>query len=195
MAAVRVALYGSLAATGEGHSTPLAIVLGLQGHQPDTVDPAQCREKVARVWGSSRLELLSKHEVDFGRASINWQPKLTLPLHSNGMTFTAVDKAGAVLDQDDFYSVGGGFFVDREGLETNNALAPVGRPDWKPKEPKYPFHSATQLMEICEREKLSIADVALANEEAWTPAEQIMPKMLNIWKVKKKGGACPFSVI
>jgi L-serine dehydratase len=89
------------------------------------VDPAACREKVARVWGSNRLELLSKHEVEFGRASINWQPKLTLPLHSNGMTFTAVDQNGAVLDQDDFYSVGGGFFVDREGLETNNALAKV----------------------------------------------------------------------
>lgn len=118
------------------------------------MDPSKTREAVARVWSAGRLSLLSKHEVDFGRSSINWQPKLTLPLHSNGMTFTAVDKAGAVLDQEDFYSVGGGFFVDREGLETNNALAKIGQPDWVPVAPKFPFHSATELMEICEREKM-----------------------------------------
>lgn len=59
-----------------------------------------------------------------------------------------------MLDQDDFYSVGGGFFVDREGLETNNALAKIGRPDWTPPPPPFPFHNATELMEICEREKM-----------------------------------------
>ncbi len=183
VSAVRVALYGSLAATGEGHSTPLAIVLGLSGHRPDTVDPSKCRDEVARVWASSRLPLLGQSEVQFGRSSINWQPKLTLPLHSNGMTFTAVDKSGATIDQDDFYSVGGGFFVDREGLETNNALAVPGQPGWQPRTPRFPFHSATQLMEICEREKMSIAEVALANETAWTAEADIGPKMLGIWRV------------
>jgi L-serine dehydratase len=183
VSAVRVALYGSLAATGEGHSTPLAIALGLAGHLPATVDPVACRDEVARVWASNSLQLLGKREVHFGRSSIHWQPKVTLPLHSNGMTFTALDKVGATIATDDFYSIGGGFFVDREGLQTNNALAMPGQPDWQPRTPRFPFHSATELMEICAREKLSIAEVALANETAWTPEADIAPKMLNIWKV------------
>ncbi len=180
---VRVALYGSLAATGEGHSTPLAIVLGLSGFAPDTVDPSSVRERVAAVWGKNTLSLMGTHDVQFGRASIAWSPKTTLPLHSNGMTFSAFSSKGELLDEDHFYSIGGGFFVDRDGLVTNNALAVPGAPDAVAPLPRYAFNSGNELMALCATHGLSIAQLALANETTWTPQADIKPRMLNIWRV------------
>ena len=98
------------------------------------------------------------------------------------MTFEALAADGALLEADDFYSIGGDFFVDREGLETNNALAPIGH-GAEPVVVRFPFHSATELFDICKREKMSIADVVLANETAWTRASEIRPQLLHIWDV------------
>lgn len=180
---VRVVLYGSLAATGQGHSTPLALVLGLAGHQPHTVDPSETKEMLAKVWATNELPFMGRHPVHFGKSSIEWRAKETLPLHSNGMEFYALDAKGNVINQDQFYSIGGGFFVDREGLETDNALAIPHQPDWQPTSPRYPFHSATELMSICKETGMSIAQLALANEVAWTREEDIRPKLLKIWEV------------
>jgi L-serine dehydratase len=130
VAEVRVTLYGSLAATGEGHGTPMAIVLGLLGERPESVDPKSdgVRSRLADVWNNNCLLLCGKYPVKFGKPNFTWARNVTLPLHSNGMTFTAYDARGIALDEDIFYSIGGGFFVDREGLETDNALAVPGAP-------------------------------------------------------------------
>ena len=183
---VRVSLYGSLAATGEGHATPMALALGLMGHEPKYVDPSVERETVARMWDSNRLMLNGLRVINFGRKHISWQPKETLPLHSNGMSFSAVAASGEVLVKDEFYSIGGGFFVDQEGLETDDALAKVGGGTEEPPEPivvRFPFQNATELFAICKREKMSISELMLANETAWTRAEDIVPQMLHIWHV------------
>lgn len=176
-------LYGSLAATGEGHSTPLALALGLLGHLPHEVDPTAARPLLANIWASSSLPLAGSHPVRFGRSQIIWNPDKLLPLHSNGMQFSAFDAHGALLDQEEFYSIGGGFFVDRQGLSTDNALAKIGDPDHRFPEPRFPFHSATELFDICRRKKMSIAEVMLANEAAWTKPNEIVPKLLHIWSV------------
>ena len=180
---VDVTLYGSLSATGEGHATPHALCLGLLGYLPAEVDPKATREEVARVWSDSRLKLLQTKEVTFGRSNIIWS-KEELKFHSNGMRFCAKGQSDNVINESVFFSIGGGFFVDENGMKTDDALALVGgREERKQGNIKYPFETAAQLLEICQKNNLSIAQVAMENEKTWTPEHEIKPKLLKIWEV------------
>src|SRR3954471_3652034 len=112
VARVEVTLYGSLGATGKGHGSDKAILLGLSGHEPDTVDVEAIAGIVERIRSSGRLALAGGHQIDFNeRTDLVFNHKDTLPLHSNGMRFVARDAAGAELSAGIYYSVGGGFVV------------------------------------------------------------------------------------
>ena len=166
---VQVDLYGSLALTGMGHGTDRAILLGLSGHAPDTVDPESIGAVLAGIRGSGRLELGGEQRVRFREETDllfhreQMYPEADVATHPNGMRFTALDATGDVVRSRVFYSVGGGFIVSEK--EFSN-------PDWSkgtgPVRRVVPFEfgSAAELLRIAEAERKSIAEIVLANEVA-----------------------------
>ncbi len=181
VARVTVMLYGSLGATGKGHGTDKAILLGLCGHEPDTVDVDAISVIVERIRSSGGLALLGEHEIAFTeRADLVFNHKDTLPLHSNGMRFVASDSAGTELKVGTYYSVGGGFVVSDEpasGGGTEKRIVPDLT------QLPLPFRSGDELLALCEREKLSIAGIMRRNERTWRSDADIDAGLLNIWKV------------
>jgi L-serine dehydratase len=163
-ARVVVHLYGSLALTGKGHGTDRAILLGLLGDAPDTVDPAHIEAKLNTIRASGTLNLLGRQAIPFTESEDlrfhrdQMYPDATIISHPNGMRFTAFDKAGALLAEEVFYSVGGGFIVsepERTAESVTNArIVP------------YPFRSAADLLTTAKQHNLTIANLLLANEVA-----------------------------
>src|ERR1700685_293069 len=133
-------LYGSLALTGRGHCTDRAILLGLEGLSPDTIDPAQIEPTLQRIRSSGRIRLGGKHEIAFDEPlNLLYHTDQVLPGHSNGMRFTAHDKADQVLAREEYYSIGGGF-VTRAGDSADSV-------DARPPAP-FQFTSGDELLEI-----------------------------------------------
>ena len=115
-AGVKIELFGSLGFTGKGHGSDKAVVLGLEGEEPKTVDVDGIAKRIAAVTETRRIKLLGKHEVDLDPAeALIFHRRDKLPLHANGMRFTARDATGAVIVAREYYSVGGGFVVDHTG--------------------------------------------------------------------------------
>jgi L-serine dehydratase len=163
---VEVDLYGSLALTGKGHATDRAILLGLSGERPDGIDPDEADTIVARIRETKRLELAGEQDVPFDEASdLRFNQRQRLPHHSNGMRFAAFGD-GTELDAQIYYSVGGGAVVDESAVARN--APPEGAWDVP-----YPFRSSVQLLDFAERDGLSIADIARANERAGLTDEEI----------------------
>src|SRR5512138_3875095 len=135
---VRVQLFGSLGATGRGHGTDRAVVLGLLGEAPDAVDPDAIPRLCERVASSGRLALLGRREVPFRDAEDLVLERRALPFHPNGMRFRAFDAAGAELVARTWYSVGGGFVVE-EGAPPAAEPSPV----------PLPFRTAAELLRRC----------------------------------------------
>ncbi|HEY5723044.1 MAG TPA: L-serine ammonia-lyase [Allosphingosinicella sp.] len=159
-ARVQVDLYGSLALTGKGHATDRAILIGLSGQRPDGIDPDEADAIVARIRESGRLLLGGTRDIVFDEsADLRFLQRERLPHHSNGMRFSAYDEGGSSLDSHVYYSVGGGAIVDEAAIARN--APPEGAWDIP-----YNYHSADQLLAIAEREDLTIADIARANEQA-----------------------------
>ncbi|PSJ36654.1 L-serine ammonia-lyase [Allosphingosinicella deserti] len=157
---VAVDLYGSLALTGKGHATDRAVLLGLAGERPDTVDPDEAEAIVARIRGTGRLPLGGLREIAFDEAThLRFLQRERLPHHSNGMRFTALDRNGATLETAISYSVGGGAIVDEEAIARN--APPAGAWDIP-----YNYHCADELLAIAAREGITIAEIARANERA-----------------------------
>jgi L-serine dehydratase len=164
---VTVDLYGSLALTGHGHGTDRAILLGLSGEAPDTVDPTHIETKLAAIRTTHFLNLLDRHSIPFTEAEHllfhrnQMYPDPAITTHPNGMRFSAFDAAGSLITQDIFYSIGGGFILSAAEFEAQqNTQAPTTR-----KVP-YPFRSAAQLLATAEANHLTIAKLLLANEVA-----------------------------
>jgi L-serine dehydratase len=178
---VSVTLYGSLGATGKGHGSDKAILLGLSGYEPDTVDVDAVAGMVEAIRASRRLSLLGERAIGFDdRADLVFNHKDTLPLHSNGMRFVASDAAGADLATGTYYSVGGGFVVSdepRAGGGTEKRIVP----DLTPL--PLPFRTGDELLALCERERTSIAGIMRRNERAWRSDAQIDAGLLKIWQV------------
>ncbi len=173
-AGVRVTLYGSLGATGVGHGTIPAVVLGLAGFEPDRTDPDDVEPFLQRVAATGELALLGRHTVPFDLATdVVLEPDEVLPHHPNGVTFTAVDAAGAVVDQRSYYSVGGGFVVRDDEFDV-----PIGG-DAEPM--PHPFTSADDLLARCAATGLTVAELAMENEVARRPVEQVRAALLEIW--------------
>ena len=162
-AQMTVDLYGSLALTGMGHGTDRAVLLGLMGEAPATVDPAQVDAKIAEVRATERLRLGGRVEIGFEEASdlrfrrAQMYPEEGMVTHPNGMRFAALDAEGMWLAEEVFYSIGGGFMVsEAERAADGSARTPRGVP--------YPFRSAEELLRVAGEHGLTIADLVLANE-------------------------------
>jgi L-serine dehydratase len=181
VASVRVELFGSLGATGKGHGSDKAVLLGLAGHEPDSVDVDLIEGYLAQIRSSGRLVLLGGREIAFvEKGDLVFNRRETLPLHSNGMRFTASDAAGTAIAERVFYSVGGGFVITEEAAADGAAQKRIA-PDTTVLE--FPFSSGDALLEHCSREKLTIADIMRRNERHWRSDQEIDSGLLRIWDV------------
>lgn len=180
-ARVKVELFGSLGATGKGHGTDKAVMLGLRGHEPDTVDVEQIPAWLTEIRTSGRLDLLGMSCITFDeKRDLAFNRRDTLPLHSNGMRFTAFDAHGSELTHKIYYSVGGGFVVSGEVADDGESQKRIA-PDTTIL--PLPFHSGDQLLEQCRREGIGIAAIMRRNEGHWRTDAQIDAGLLDIWKV------------
>ncbi|WP_340557740.1 L-serine ammonia-lyase [Streptomyces sp. GSL17-111] len=179
---VRAELFGSLGATGHGHGTPKAVLLGLEGHSPRSVDVTRADAWVDRIRREGRLRLLSTeigdaHEVAFDAdTDLILHRRRSLPYHANGMTLFAYDADGRPLLEKTYYSVGGGFVVDEDA---------VGEDRIKLDDTvlRHPFRSGDELLRLTRETGLSISALMLENEKAWRTEEEIRAGLLEIWRV------------
>jgi L-serine dehydratase len=179
VASLRVDLYGSLAATGHGHGTMTAILLGLEGYHPELILPDEVEQRLASIAESGTLQLAGSVSLPYGVKDMVLRPLTILPRHTNGMTFTVSGAGGSeVLHTATFFSVGGGFIV-REG-EEDAALKELAE---SKKELPLPFRTAAELLEHCRTRGLSIGDVMLVNERASRSEEDIREGLLHIYSV------------
>ncbi|MDZ8171688.1 L-serine ammonia-lyase, iron-sulfur-dependent, subunit alpha [Microbacterium xanthum] len=169
VAHVGCSLFGSLGATGIGHGTPDAVVAGLSGLDPETVDPDEVRGAWMNWREGSRLPLAGIRPVAFAKGDIEFSPRTRLPAHPNAMTLVARDSAGAVVGEETYYSVGGGF-IRRDGEPLDVAVA------WPLR-----FDTAAELLAICDDEQLTIAEAARRNEEALRSEEDVAAGLDRIW--------------
>jgi L-serine dehydratase len=173
---IAVRLYGSLALTGVGHGTDRAILVGLEGAEPETVDPDHIAAAVRRIRESGRLKLLGKHEIAFDEPmQLLFMQHERLPRHSNGMRFTALGAGQRVLRETDYYSIGGGFIVRGDEAE---AAGTHDRPA-----PPYPFSSGAELLALCREHGLEIFELVFANERAWASEAEVRAKLMHVWQV------------
>jgi L-serine dehydratase len=174
-------LYGSLGATGKGHGSDKAVLLGLAGHEPDTVDVDAVPAMLAAMRAQCRLSLLGQHEIGFNEADdLKFYRRESLPFHANGMRFSAFDAAGAALGSRTYYSVGGGFVVSDE-VAADGARQKVIAPDTTLL--PHPFHSGEELLLRAREVGGSIADVMRRNERHWRSDAEIDAGLLKIWRV------------
>ncbi|WP_433047636.1 L-serine ammonia-lyase [Dactylosporangium sp. CS-033363] len=165
---VKAELFGSLGATGHGHGSPKAVLLGLEGADPATVDTE------AEAGRDGRIALLGRHDIAFDPdADLVLHRRRSLPEHPNGMRFTAWDGAGEELLARTYFSVGGGFVVGPDGVIAE-ADVPL----------KFPFTTGGELLAHCEGR--SISDVMLANELSWRSEPLIRAELLHIWSVMQE---------
>ena len=174
-------LYGSLGATGKGHSTDKAVLLGLLGLEPDTVDVEGIVAQVKRIRDEQRLRLLGEHELAFvEKTDLIFYRRETLPFHANGMRFTAFDAAGAELLTRVYYSVGGGFIVSDE-VAHDGSKQKVIAPDTTVL--AHPFHSGADLLMLTKQQGCNIAELVRRNERHWRSDAEIDAGLLQIWAV------------
>jgi len=174
-ARLTVQLYGSLGATGRGHGSDRAVVLGLEGETPETVDVDGIAERMQSLESSNTLNLLGKLKIRFeSKNDLIFEKRESLPGHPNGMRFTAYDADANIIMERIYYSVGGGFVVsesrtDDPVITESSVTLP------------HPFGSGAELLALCNAHGLSISDVMLADEQAWRSESEIRSGLLHIW--------------
>ena len=180
VARVRAELFGSLGATGHGHGSVKAVVLGLSGEQPESVDPAAAEPLVARVRSSGTLPLLGRVPIAFDvDEDVIMHRRKRLEFHSNAMRFAALDTASTELSARTYYSVGGGFVL---GEDEAGRPAIVADPTPVP----YPFSSGAELLAITHRTGLPVSGVMLANELVRRDKAEVASGLLRIWAVMQE---------
>jgi len=173
---IQVLLYGSLAKTGVGHGTDIAVQLGLSGDDPVTFDVHNIVAKMNDIKQMKKILLTGKHEIDFDPAEdIEFLFSESLPFHPNALTFLVSLNNGETLAET-YYSVGGGFVV-KEG-EDNNAKEDVVLP--------FPINTANDLLHWCMKTGMNISDVVMENENTWRSEKETKDGLLNIWRVMKE---------
>jgi L-serine dehydratase len=172
---VRVELYGSLGATGPGHGTPDAVVLGLEGNRPETVDPVAGARRRDEIRQSAKVLLAGRHAVAFADTDITLLPRVVRPRHTNALRFTAVAGDGVLLAKT-YYSVGGGFVVadDNEPADAAPPRCP------------YVFETADELLATCADTGLRIDELMLANETIQRTETEVRDGLLEIWRVMRE---------
>ncbi len=172
-AGVRAELFGSLGATGHGHGSVGAVVLGLLGERPESVDVDAAPALVERVRSERRLRLPTGAEIDFDvDRDVVLHRKKSLPLHPNGMHFVALDDQGRELVRRVYYSVGGGFIAGEDGVPVEDGT-----------ELAMPFATGTELLAHCRERGVPMSEVMLINEQAWRTETEIREALLAIWSV------------
>ncbi|KPC89810.1 serine ammonia-lyase, partial [Streptomyces sp. NRRL F-6602] len=176
---LRAELFGSLGATGHGHGTPKAVLLGLEGESPRTVDVERADDRVAEIRATGRLNVLGVLEIAFDAdEELILHRRRALPYHANGMTLWAFDHTGATLLEKTYYSVGGGFVVDEDA---------VGEDRIKLDDTvlTHPFRTGDELLRLAGDTGLSISALMLENEKAWRSEAEIRAGLLEIWQVMR----------
>ena len=177
---VKGELFGSLGATGHGHGSATAVLLGLSGERPEICDPRSVTGRLGQIRESGRLSLLGEHEIAFAEdEDLVLHRRKTLPLHPNGMTFTAWGEGEEPISSHTYYSVGGGFVVGEDASGSTKVVAdttPVA----------HPFTTGDQLLAICAETGLSVAQVMLENETSWRTEEEVRSELLHIWSVMQE---------
>ena len=173
---IAVRLYGSLALTGAGHGTDRAILVGLEGAEPESVDPDSIEPALQRIRASGCIRLLGVHEIAFDEPmQLLFMHHERLPRHSNGMRFSALAADRRILREDDYYSIGGGFVVRGDETEARDTGASVAHP--------YPFNSGDGLLALCRSHGLEIFELVMANERVTRTDEEVRAGLLHIWNV------------
>ena len=174
-ARVRAEVFGSLALTGRGHGTDKAVLMGLEGHWPNAIDPDVIPVSLARIRGEKKIRLLGRHEIAFDeKHDLIMNKRQKLPFHTNGMRFTAYDAAGAEIATRDYYSVGGGFVVNQDEAAEDRIVADTT-------ELRHPFASGAALLRQSEHCGLSIAAMMFDNERHWRSDDEIRDGLRDIW--------------
>ncbi len=179
IASLKTELFGSLALTGKGHNTDTAILMGLEGNEPASVDIDQIPARLARIRKTKQLKLLNEHSIPFEeKTSLIFYHDDFLPHHSNGIRFSVFDADGNKLREEDFYSVGGGFILNGEEIqndvEINNSQIP------------FPFLTCDDLFKHCEKTGMTCRELMWINEQSWRSESEIWDGLLKIWGVMQE---------
>ncbi|KAJ3036604.1 hypothetical protein HK097_003785, partial [Rhizophlyctis rosea] len=221
--ALRAELYGSLALTGEGHGTLDAVLMGLEGETPESVDTTSIIPRSHQIHTSKTLKINGTHQITFNPTlHLLLHRDKSLPEHPNGMRFSAFSQTGDLLATNEYFSIGGGFVVNEQTKTSENVYYMDTRLDHAQKVPKevveaaekvdlfgnlpsshaeqrkqafakrrsqktivatLPFTTAEELLKVCTRENLSIAEVVYRNEVQWRSPKEVRSRVLNIWNV------------
>jgi L-serine dehydratase len=174
-ARIRAELFGSLGATGKGHGSDRAVLLGLEGDDPETVDTDSIAERVRRIADERRIALLGRRAIAFDPAEdLVFHRRKSLPGHPNGMRYAALDEHGNVLRERIYYSIGGGFVVDDTAAGEDRIVA-----DRTPL--PHPFGSGAELLARCQEAGLSISTLMLENEAAFRAPHEVSARLDAIW--------------
>ncbi|MEM7565047.1 MAG: L-serine ammonia-lyase [Pseudomonadota bacterium] len=174
---IKADLYGSLGATGKGHGSDKAVILGFEGDFPESVDTDGVDARLEAIREHKKINLLGQHSINFDeKKSLIMHRRETLPFHSNGMIFRAFANDDELLREATFYSVGGGFIVDEAAAGADRIVEDETRQP-------YPFLTAVDLLIHCANHDMRISDVMLANEKVWRSEAEIRGGLLKIWKV------------
>ncbi|SBT14842.1 L-serine ammonia-lyase [Vibrio celticus] len=172
---IQIDLYGSLSLTGIGHHTDRATLLGLLGNRPDTIKITSANQAMRKAIEDKSLLVSGNHEIHFDVESDLLFHKTNLPLHENGMTISAFDASGSLLDMETYYSIGGGFIATADELQNGKQESET--------QVEFPFSSANQLLELSEQQGLSLGGLILRNEVSFQGMDVIDQKADQIWKV------------
>jgi L-serine dehydratase len=174
VSSIKIELYGSLAMTGKGHATDMALLLGLEGETPEKVDPDSVPFRIAKIEREKTLSIFGKFPIAFDpETDLIFLKNRKLPFHSNALRFIALDEKKRAILKEVYYSIGGGFV-----LEHKEALTPQEKV--KRKVP-FPFKTAAELLEHCQREKKAIWEIVFENEKAMHSEETLREGVMRIW--------------
>ncbi|WP_439147585.1 L-serine ammonia-lyase [Vibrio sp.] len=172
---IQIDLYGSLSLTGIGHHTDRATLLGLLGNRPDTIKITSANLAMRKAIEDKSLMVSGKHDIHFDVESDLLFHKTNLPLHENGMTISAFDASGSLLNMETYYSIGGGFIATADEMQNGKSESET--------QVEFPFTSADQLLELSEQQGLSLGGLILRNEVSFQDMDVIDQKADQIWKV------------
>ena len=177
-ARLQVRLYGSLSATGVGHGSDRAVIMGLMGEWPDQVDPSSIEPRIAQLLASGQLPLGGRVSIGFDWSRDMLLLEENLPYHPNAMTLSAFAADGSLLHENTYYSVGGGFVVDAE-------QAASGQLDQDHTQLPYDFNSAEELLSLCKAHGLRVSELMMANEKAWRSEAEIRSGLMRLWQAMR----------
>lgn len=180
VARIKVELFGSLGATGKGHGSPKAVLLGLMGEMPETVDVANISTVVANIRATRQLSLNTSHTIAFDEEhDLIMHRRKSLPKHPNGMRFYAFDEQGKTILTMVFYSVGGGFVLNDQEMAGDVIIEDT-------KALPFAFNTAAELLQLCKQHGMPISQIMRCNERVWRSDEEINAQLINLWRVMQE---------